>query len=194
MWKPFKGLDDAEIHLAQANLNDYRYAEELTGVPWAMLAGIHFREHGLHRDNPSGVPGGPFQFDPSPSEKVLAALMTRFIAPNRLAQAERTALLKGSITLFESACVFAACWLQEKVQGQLKPDSPDEIIKTAFWGYNGKVNGSPDHSAYVMNGYDAAHYPMPLSGTIAGRWVHIQDTRAGAFTVYRQLKALFPKP
>jgi hypothetical protein len=113
-----------------------------------------------------------------------------------LSSQQKQGIVVAGVTSFYSAGVLAACFLRLKTKEVIHPQVSDEVIKDAIWGYNGKSYGSAEHSPYVMNGFDEAHFPLRLVGTLpdgkGGRKkVSYDDQRPGAFTVYKQLKALF---
>ncbi len=192
MYKPFKGLAEFEILKVKSVYKRLRAIQDLTGVPWQALAGIWFRES--LSVSPPATPGGPWQFDPVPSQGTLRGLLSRF---TKLSDIEKDKLVHLGVNDFYAGGVFAACFLRTKTGPVITPSSPESVIKDAIYGYNGRKYGDVDNSPYVVNGLDEAHYPMRLRGTIpdghGGRtWVATDDTRPGAFTVYKQLKALFP--
>lgn len=192
MYKPFVGLSQASIQRVRAVYPTLKLIQTVTDVPWQALAGIWFRES-FSVAAPK-TPGGPWQFDPVPSPGALRGLLDRFTA---LSPQIKREIVDRGVNDFYSGGVLAACFLRTKTKPVITPDASDDVIKDAIWGYNGKAYGSADKSPYVMNGYDPAHYPMRLVGTIpdgkGGRKkVDVKDARPGAFTVYKQLKALFP--
>jgi hypothetical protein len=192
MFKPYKGLTDADIKHVQSVYPDLHIIQEYTGVPWQAMAGIWYRES-FSVASPE-TPGGPWQFDPVPSPGALRGLLDRF---TKLDPDSKKSFVYAGVDHFGIGGIFAACWLRLHCKPIISLNSPDEDIKDAIYGYNGRKYGSADQSPYVMNGFDSAHYPMHLRGTLpdghGGRKkVDTMDERPGAFTVYKQLKALFP--
>jgi hypothetical protein len=192
MTKLFIGLHSDPIKKIRSVYPILKKIEEVTQVPWQAMAGIWYRESfSVH---PPSRHGGPWQFDPVPSPGCLRGFLNRFTS---LSTVEKEDILRKGVNDFYAGGVLAACFFRLKTKPVITPDCPDEVIKDAMYGYNGRKYGSADHSPYVMNGFDEAHYPMRLIGTIpddkGGRkHVDIYDHRPGAFTVYKQLKALFP--
>lgn len=189
-----KFLTDSQIQTIKKNKSVYVNAEHLTGVPWQAVAAVHFREHSLGTSNPERV-GGPFQFDPPLTEIQMRSLLKRFTNIGKKETIEE--YVRKGINTFETAAVFAACWLRHKSVPVITPTASDESIKDAFWGYNGKAYGSADKSPYVMNMYDSAHMNMVLRGTVPDKKnpskrvkVETVDKRPGAFTIYKELKRL----
>lgn len=185
-------LPAASIKRIQNVYPRLKRVQELTGVPWQAMAAIWYRES--FTITPPKTPGGPFQFDPVPSRGTLKGLLKRFTKLDD--QAINDVLLKG-VNDFDSGALLSACFLRNKTGPVITPTVDDETIKDAFYGYNGRKYGSVEKSPYVMNGYDSARLNMELRGTIPDghggrRWVEIVDKRPGAFTVYKQLKKLFP--
>lgn len=192
MWKPLLGLNEAQIKRVQGVYPTLKQIQGATHVPWQMLAGVWYRES--FSVTPPKTPGGPWQFDPIPEEATLKSWLFKY---TNLTVEEQEAYLHLGVSDFAHGGMFAACLLQAKVKGKLLTNSRDDLVKDALWGYNGRAYGSADKSPYVMCGYDAAHYPMRLRGTIpdgkGGRKkIDIEDRRPGAFTIYKQLKELFP--
>lgn len=199
-WKPYRGLSQSAIeHIVGCRRKGtsgvypvLKRIQAITGVPWQAMAGIWYRES--FSVTPPKTPGGPWQFDPVPPRSALNTLLERFAT---LSYAERMAILDKGVNDFFAGGVLAACFLKTKTRYPISPNCDPAFIKDALYGYNGRKYGSADRSPYVMNGYDEAHFEMNLRGTIpdgkGGRkWVDIIDRRPGAFTVYRQLKELFP--
>lgn len=190
MFQPILGLTDRQIDRIRQVKPVFEKVEKITGVPWEAVAAIWYRES--FSVTPPKTQGGPFQFDPIPDKTTLLALLLRFT--NLKGKAIDQYVQKG-INDFEAGALFAACWLRLKTKLIVTPDVSDEIIKDAFYGYNGRAYGSADRSPYVINGLDPEHSNMVLRGTIpdgqGGRKrVEIVDKRPGAFTVYKQLKSL----
>ncbi len=133
------------------------------GIPWQTLAAIHFREGGF---NPNG-----------------SVISGRPIGTEEPDQGN----MKFS-SLQESADK-AAEVLIGKNGGVVSENPTDDIVKDAFFGYNGRARcyGSPDGSPYVMNMYDATHMNMAIITQDNGGCDGI-DTRAGAFLIYKILK------
>lgn len=167
------------LALINKNKSVYVQASEKTDVPWTALAAIHFREAGndpskdLGAGNPLG--GGGSQYSSQSASK----------------------------TLLESA-IKAGKELQGKAEGgvikkKLTASNPDpELLKDAFFGYNGRNSGygaaaakygfSADKqpyegSPYVMSKYDKQREKMGIVTHDFGPIDGI-DGRAGAFTIY----------
>lgn len=160
------------------------HVQELTGVPWQLLAGIWTRES--FSVAPPKTPGGPMQFDPPLSQSEILHLIQKY---TKLSLDESKVYTKKGINDFDTAILCAACFLLEKMGRFIKTEAD---IKIAAWRYNGIVGADPTHSPYVYNGYDKDHNGMRLIGTIpdgkGGRKkIDIVDHRPGAFTVYTQL-------
>lgn len=193
-------LNDSHVTLINANMQYYKAAEILTGVPWEMLAAIHFKETGNDPTHPNpyqitGWGGGTF------SDATLAAA-------NILQQKALIPPWAGAATSLPTG------W--EDPSGPLSADMNwkeklmQQRIKNAFWGYNGRADYMRDMaveygfdrimegyegSAYVMNNWDEARNPMQLilrdlngDGVIndQDREDHIPD---GAWKVFVLLKA-----
>jgi hypothetical protein len=169
----------------------FQKAEKYTGVPWQAIAAIWWRESGSV--TPPKTPGGPLQFDPAPRPSALKALLDKFTT---LSEDEKMTLISAGVNDFQAAAVFCACWLRMKVTGKIAPDAPDDLIKDAFYGYNGRAYGSVEKSPYVMNGFD--NDGLMIKGSVPdGKGGRKQitphrDKRPGTFVVYKQLKGEMP--
>lgn len=163
------GSPDSEftkgINRLNASIKDYKTAAAATGVPWEVIAALHYREHNFYRDFPKNGQG-PFQLSDLHASN-----------PNA-----------PELKNFQLGAKYAAKFLRDKVADKLVPGKPLdadlEVLKTAFWKYNGSQKifaPSPDKASYVMNFYDKDHYRMLFKN---GK----PDGRSGAFTVYTLLK------
>ncbi|MCE3235557.1 MAG: hypothetical protein K0Q50_1737 [Vampirovibrio sp.] len=180
-----------------------KYVEFLTGVPWRVMAAIWFREYSLQKspkkNSKKGIYGGVFQFDPERSQHELRNWLLTYTKLKGDEQAIQYYLDKG-VQDFEACAIFAACLFRSKVKEIITPQVSDEVIKQAFFGYNGKGYGTVDRSPYVMNGYDAMHMGPEGKGLIlrgtrrdpsSGRVIKVPptpDKRPGAFVVYKILE------
>jgi hypothetical protein len=183
-------LSDTQIERIRKVKPVFENVERLTGVPWKAVAAVWYRES--FSVTPPKTPGGPFQFDPILSPSTIRQLLKRFTKLSVL-EIEQYAI-KG-VNDFETGALCAACWLRLKTKPVITPAVSDEVIKDAFYGYNGRAYGSADNSPYVMSGFDAQHLNMRLRGSIpdgkGGRKpISKIDKRPGAFTVYKQIKNL----
>ncbi|HBF12067.1 MAG TPA: hypothetical protein DDW49_01545 [Deltaproteobacteria bacterium] len=167
----YKGkLSSAEINKVVENYSVYKLAADYTGIPWKMLAAVHYRETSLSiKSNPHG---GPFRFDKTEHH------------------ANEEEFIVGAY--------YAARLLQEKSGHRLDPTTTDpHIIKTAFFRYNGTGYGTYDKSPYVMNGFDNEHSNMRVVGTDIDKNGHrfpvnIVDRQMGAYVFYQELNKAFP--
>jgi len=177
-------LSNKEVQRAFGLKPVYFKAQSLTGVPWQLLAAIHYRER-----SQSTTASNPYQFD-----KVLtdtSSTRRRFLYSkySTLTQTQTNEYIAAGINSFEAATVLAACFVKDKRANLHYPsDFTDETIKLLLWAYNGRAYGGPDRSPYVMNGYDENHRDMIIQGTVDGKPIPPTiDRRPGAFVVYRQL-------
>lgn len=183
-------LSDRQIERIRQVKHVFEKVKRLTGVPWQAVAAVWYRES--FSVTPPKTPGGPFQFDPVLQPETISNLLKFF---TRLSSSEIDQYARKGINDFETGALCAACWLRLKTKPVITPDASDEVIKDAFYGYNGRAYGGADKSPYVMNGFDENYKDMVLRGTIpdgkGGRKrIEFIDKRPGAFTVYKQLKAL----
>lgn len=160
-----------------------------TAVPWQVLAAIWVRES--FSVSPPRTKGGPFQFDPPPEHEFMESLLVKYVLyTHAITGQEVEDAMKKGINDFETAALFAACFLKNKMKGgEIKTD---DQIKKAMWLYNGASGTDPTHSAYVYNGFDACHIGMRIRGTIPGKngkriKIDVIDKRPGTFVTYLQL-------
>lgn len=185
MFTPSIKLSKDQIDHIKGVKHIFTKVQDLTGVPWQLLAGIWTRES--FSVAPPKTPGGPMQFDPPLSQSEIHDLLFRY---SKLKMDDILPYTKKGGNDFETAVLSAACFLLKKMDGG--PIATDSEVMMAAWKYNGVVGHDPTHSPYVYNGLDNLHNGMRLVGTIpdgrGGRKkIDIVDHRPGAFTVYKQL-------
>lgn len=165
--------------------HQYEQAATATGVPWQLIAAVHYREGG---NNPSldlqaGNPiGGPWN----------NAASYPYGHPKDLEQSAEFAA-KQLIGMSSSGGV---------VNKPINTPSPDpEAIKDTLYSYNGRAEAYAQQAAalgfdpvkqpyegspYVMNNFDSKHMNMKIitrnHGGLDGT-----DTRFGAYTIYTKL-------
>ncbi len=184
MFTPSISLTKGQLEYLIGLKHVFVKAQDLTEVPWQLLAGIWTRES--FSVAPPKTPGGPMQFDPPLSQPEIHELLYRF---SKLKMDDIDLYVKKGANDFETAILCAACFLLKKMNNHIKTDTE---VMIAAWRYNGIVGKDPTYSPYVYNGFDANHNGMHLVGTIpdghGGREnINIVDHRPGAFTVYMQL-------
>lgn len=136
-------LTDKQRRAVEKYAPVYLEAERATGVPAALLAGIHYRETSL-ADN-AGRVGGIMQFDPPLSPASVRYFGQRFGIPD----------LTDPETDPRTAIICAAGFLQLKRERAglplLTPGAALEACADAAWRYNGTAYGSSMKSPYVAN-------------------------------------------
>lgn len=161
------------------NMATYKAAAAENGVPWEMIAALHYREHTFGRSDPNGE--GPFQLTTYYNQIQSGNPPTYKGKPVTMAE----------IRDFGTSARLAADILKQKTGGGLSASPSDATVKDAFWGYNGRAYGSADRSPYVMNNFDDQHKRMRISGFVRGvGQISATDTKDGAFTVYYLLRYL----
>ena len=191
---PQTQLTTSQIVKVKLNKWAYIYAQSLTGVPWAVIAGVNYRESDLASDHKIvKTVGGIYQFDPIPAISIQQDWLRRFstLPPAQIENWEASLAVDD----FLHSSLLCACKLREGIQPVLNKMSPDAVLKEAFWAYNGRAYGSADNSPYVMNNADVAHMGMRIIGSEPdGRGGRIQintiDERPGAFVVFDQIRKL----
>jgi hypothetical protein len=163
-----------------------------TGVPWEMLAAIHYRETNFSHTNPSNGQG-IFQFvngngGPYPAGGVSDGEFVRqlrFMANS----VQNDYVNRGSAP---------------RERRKLVPNEPNTaIVKDTLFSYNGRSSLYADQaqhfgynasaqpyegSPYVMNRFDCPRARMGIITRDYGRGIDGTDTRYGAFTVYARLR------
>ena len=188
--KDYRGLDiltSQQLELLNANKRFYQKAGAAYGIPWQMLAAIHYREYGLRKAGPSNG-NGPYQIWGS-SYPV------------------------GSYNddQFQAATNKAAEFLKEKLGG--RDCSSRDNVKYGFFAYNGVASayktqaknlgfsntqaGNGEGSPYVMNRYDKMRDPTvePTKNnrtwgqivTDGGSITYPANSDYGAYVVYLSL-------
>ena len=174
-----------------ANRPFYESAMYTTGVPWQMLAAIHYRETNFSHTNPNngqGIfqfvngEGGPYP--PGPVSDPEFQRQLNFMA----SKIQNDYVYRGSLNYQHRA---------------LTANEPDAFrIQDTLFSYNGRSSQYAQQAAlyrfnpstqpyegspYVMNMFDCPRASMGIitqdNGGISG-----QDTRYGAFTLYARLK------
>lgn len=185
-------LTPQQMEALQANKSFYESAANAVGIPWEMIATIHYRETRFARSNPDngqGIyqypegDGGPYP--PGPVDDVEFKRQTDFTAGyilNNKAGSKAAALKNGD----------------------------DGAIKYTFFGYNGRANTyktqarnlgfsqeeaeNGEGSPYVMNRFDAKRDPTVEPTKSNGTWGQIKrdygpieypaNTDYGAYTIF----------
>lgn len=174
------------------NISAYQSVSNSTGVPWQMLAAIHYRETNFSHTNPSNGQG-IFQFvngdgGPYPPGPVTYS--------NFMQQLTYMAQRVQSDYVYRGSLAYT--------HRPLTQNEPDDFrVQDTLYSYNGRAdvyaqqgvqygfNASTqpyEGSPYVMNMFDCARANMGIItqdyGSIDG-----VDTRYGAFTLYTRLKS-----
>ncbi|MDD5551565.1 MAG: M15 family metallopeptidase [Candidatus Pacebacteria bacterium] len=160
----------------------YQEAAKQVGIPWQMLAAVHFREGGC-----------------SPEKSPVSGEKLGTKNPDN-----------GTVyTTLEEATLAAANFLKNKAKSvykmELNENPNDDAIGYAFLAYNrgymyrdgldkngnscpGQPKNTPyDKSPYVVNLLDGQHQNMTWNGCIDSGMTHA-DSNIGAMTIYKLLK------
>ena len=184
-------LSDQQLNTVRTFLPLYLEGQTRIGVPWAMLAALHYRESDLGTS--TARVGGPLQFDPPIQPEQVRAWGLKY----------GIADLGSPETDLRTAVLCAACFLQVKaaVLGKaLKSDSSLGDIADVAWSYNGRAYGSWKNSPYVSNDPQNG-VQLRLTGTVPdihdpSKRVRIDkiETRPGVLPVMRELLSRVPLP
>lgn len=185
-------LNADQLGRVQRFLPFYLEAQQKIGVPWAMLAGLHYRESNL--GSATDRVGGPLQFDPPLSPDQVRKFGAAWKIPD----------LSDPETDVRTALLCAAAFLQAKaasISGQLlKPDSPLALIADVAWSYNGRAYGGALQSPYVANDPQNG-VQLHIRGTVPNKQnpnkrdrIDQLDTRPGVLAVMREVLARVSLP
>lgn len=151
----------------EQNMERYTYAEKQTGVPWAVIASLHYREGGM-RGDASVLNGQPILGYP------YVNVDGQTVGANPKADA-----------------VNAANALKRLAKGVYDVDVTQDNLTLEDWGkaflaYNRgylyeRAGASYELSPYVMNGLDEPH--MDMSWSIADTVRGVDGNKAGALAV-----------
>lgn len=180
-------LNDTQMTAVQRWLPLYQEAERKMGVPWPLLAALHYRESNFGAR--TARVGGPFQFDPPLTPAQVRAYGAQY----------RILDLTDPEVDVRTGVLCAAAFVQAKVAGRgqppLTPSSSEAECADAAWSYNGRAYGSWQNSPYVNNDPQAGRV-LHIRGTVPdlrspSKRVRIDqpDTRAGVLAIMRELRA-----
>jgi len=177
-------LSSTQLARVQQFLPLYLEGQRRIGVPWALLAAIHYRESNL-QDSAERA-GGPMQFDPPLS----GDLVRRFGAKYGISD------LGDPETDARTAILCAAAFLQGKaaqLAKVLKPDSSITDIADVAFSYNGRGYGTWQRSPYVSNDPQNG-VQMRITGSVPDSnnpsirvRIDRPDTRPGVLAIIREL-------
>jgi hypothetical protein len=187
----FTPLSSFVVDGVNSNKWAYERAMNETGVPWEMLAAIHYRETSFSHTNPSnrqgifqfvGGAGGPYPPGLVNDEEFYRQL--KFMA-NKL---QDDYVWRGSIP---------------RERRRLQPNESNIVlVKDTLFSYNGRSNSYANQaghfgyntslqpyegSPYVMNRFDCPRARMGIITQDFGSMDGI-DTRYGAFTIFARLR------
>ncbi|MBM3210399.1 hypothetical protein FJZ39_03630 [Candidatus Saccharibacteria bacterium] len=162
-----------------------------TGVPWEVLAAVHYREFNAAVSNPNNGQGIYQLYSSGQYFRPGSVSRDEFIHQTRLA----ANFIQGKAVNFRTAYVSP-----RKLTAN---ETNIELIKNVLFSYNGRAyayanqatkygfNGTDqpyEGSPYVMSKFDCQRASMGLITTDGGATLTATDTRMGAFTLYARLK------
>jgi len=175
------------------NKSVYQQVAGETGVPWPVLAAVHYREYNLAVANPGNGQGiyqlyssGEY-FTPGSVSK------NEFIRQTRLA----ANFIQGKAQVVPSTSTIKARKLTSN-------DTDINLIKSTLFSYNGRasayaqqaatygydsINQAYEGSPYVANKFDCKRKAMGLITSDGSNSLTGTDTRMGAFTLYARIKS-----
>lgn len=179
-------LNDTQMAAVQRWLPLYQEAERKIGVPWPLLAALHYRESNFATRTQRV--GSALQFDPPLTPAQVRAYGAQYGIMD----------LTDPETDVRTALLCAAAFLQGKVasrgQPPLTPSSSEAECADAAWSYNGRAYGSWQRSPYVSNDPQNG-VQMRITGTVPdlknpAKRVRIDqpDTRPGVLAIMRELR------
>lgn len=184
-------ISSSIINSVNNNKHFYLAATAATGVPWELLAAIHYRETSFSRSNP-GNGQGIFQFvngDGGP------------YPPGPVSDANFQQQLNYMASRIQSDYVYRGSLAY--THRPLQPNEPDDFrVQDTLYSYNGRSQQYAEQGAvygfnpatqpyqgspYVMNMFDCARANMGIVTKDYGT-IDSTDPRYGAFTLYSRLK------
>ena len=188
--KDYRGqniLTDSQLALLNGNKRFYQNAAAIYGIPWQMIAAIHYREYGLRKAGPSNG-HGPYQM-----------------------WGDSFPVGNYSDAQFQDATNKAAAFIKEKLGG--RSCSSTDNVKYGFFAYNGIASAyktqalnlgfsnsqanNGEGSPYVMNRYDQMRDPTVEPTKSNNTWGQIKtdggpitypaNSDYGAYVVYCSL-------
>jgi hypothetical protein len=161
----------------------YEEAERHIGVPWLLMAALHYRETNFGAQ--TGRAGGVLQFDPPLTPAKVRQFGARFKLTN-LTDPERDP---------RTAILCAAAFLQVNKGAGLTPDATEAECADAAWSYNGRAYGSWQASPYVSNDPQRG-VTLHIRGTVPSlrnpairERIDRPDPRPGVLAVMHELRA-----
>jgi hypothetical protein len=195
----FDPLSQGLLDRINANKSVYIQVQNEKGVPWEMLAAIHFRELNAYTYNPSNGQG-IYQLYSYTQDHPDSFPSTQ---PNPVSQKEflRQTRLAADIIQEKAENVPATTTIQPR---KLRANEDNiNLIKSTLFSYNGRASSYAKQAAtygfsstiqpyegspYVMSKFDCKRKSMGLISTDGGNTFSGNDTRMGAFTLYARLK------
>ncbi len=187
----YSPLSSSLLSGVDRNKSAYLQVMNETGVPWEMLAAIHYRETNFSRTNP-GNGYGIFQFTPPP----------RAYPPGVVSDAEFLDQLRYMANRLQSDYVSRGSAPRERRQ-LVANEQNIAIVKDTLFSYNGRAAAYANQAAtfgynsttqpyegspYVMNRFDCPRARMGIITQDYATGINSTDTRYGAFTVFARLR------
>lgn len=188
----FSPLSDFVVNGVDSNKSFYVQVMNETGVPWEMLAAIHYRETNFSHTNPSNGQG-IFQFvngDGGP------------YPPGPVSDAEFVRQLRFMASKIQTDYVSRGSVPRERRQ-LVANEQNIAIVKDTLFSYNGRASAYVDQAAhfaydtttqpyegspYVMNRFDCPRARMGIITRDYATGIDGIDTRYGAFTIFARLR------
>jgi len=195
-------LNQGELQAVANNQSFYQQAAGQAGIPWQLLASLHYREHGLSRQEPNSNPGDGVYQILSGSYPDGSPYKTPGAYPGAGAQL--------TDQQFSQQTLDAAKFIKNKLPALSASSSPPDI-KNAMGLYNGLpalyatqaqalgfgADQAYEGSPYVMNFADAKRDPTVVA---AGTWqqygtgpngsIGPANTQKGGFLVYASVSGV----
>lgn len=196
----FQPIDSLIMSRINSNKSVYQQVANETGVPWEVLAAVHYREFNNRRDINPYNNQGIYQ---------MYSIYQKDARYKRLADKNTTVTNEN----FLEQTRYAADFIQDKARGNGTPivtprkltanETDLNLIKNTLFSYNGRAysyaqqaqvlgfnrtNQPFEGSPYVMNKFDCKRTSMNLITADGSNDANAKDTRLGAFTLFARLK------
>jgi len=173
-------IDQATMDKINQNKSTYEAAAKKAGIPWEMIAAVHYREGSC---NPKKSPVNGEELGTPNSD--YGTLKEAAEASANLLKNRAKSVYNKNLNESPDDDTVGYAFLAYK-RGYMYRDGLDKNGKPC--PNQAQVKNTPyDKSPYVMNGFDDQHQNMKWNGCIDGGMTHV-DKKLGALTIYKALK------
>lgn len=172
----FARTQNIQLPLINQNLPLYQTVAKTIGIPWELLAAIHYREHKLNTSSPNA--DGPMQISPNTWNNSIVPGIKRDYGITLTDRTDFEQALWGAAYYLKKGV--GALTDQKDINGNYLVSEND--LQRAMKFYNTGIDKDPGLWSYVMNNFSLEHVVGKLL-----HWITKNDANDGAFTVYSLL-------